>query len=157
MFGISEQHGLPTTLVGLGAVDADAAILRLEGIAQTGLDPRIPGLAFHAVALANGGQALIAAIPKSTVGPHMVIAGGQRRFFSRNSRGKYVMETAELRAAFATTGVLAAVRLELESVVAALLRRSLFRPDTEWIDARWGELINCWPEGDRDALRQALT
>lgn len=157
IYGIEESKGVAAGVLGVGSEDADADILRLANIAEAGLAPRLPGLAFQAVPLARGGHAIIAAVPQSPAAPHMVIFEGQQRFYARNSRGKYPMSVDELRASFTSAGILAAVRLELEETIAALLRRTGFAPNDAWIDSMWGESLHQFPEGERAALRAAFT
>lgn len=117
VYGMEETRGLPVALPGLGSVDPDSAVLRLDSAAAAAIDPRILGLSFRAVPLSAGGHAVVVAIPKSTAAPHMVTFGGQQRFWSRNSAGKYQMSVAELRAAFTSAGLLAAIRLDVEATL----------------------------------------
>src|SRR5881394_1671904 len=44
IYGIKEEAGVPKELCGLGAVNADAEIRRLDSIILSGIEPRLPGL-----------------------------------------------------------------------------------------------------------------
>lgn len=101
LFGIEESNGLPSQITGISTEGVDDAILRLDNLARDGITERIPGLRFAQVVLPEGRAVLVARIPRSWAGPHMVIFGGASRFYSRNSRGKYQMDLIELRRAFA--------------------------------------------------------
>lgn len=96
IFGMSESEGLPVDLAGLDG-DADAAILRMESMARDGIRPPIPGLEFVRVALANGKNAIVAAIPKSWNPPHQVVFQKDYRFYTRGSAGKQHVDVDELR------------------------------------------------------------
>jgi hypothetical protein len=101
IYGMKETAGVPTDLCGVAVSDVDAEILRLESTIRDGIEPRIPGLATHATRLAAGTHAIIIRIPRSWALPHMVKLGGSSRFYSRDSRGKYQLDVAQIRAAFA--------------------------------------------------------
>jgi hypothetical protein len=101
IYGIKEAAGVPTDVSGVVTADVDAEILRLENIIRDGIEPRIPGLATHPVPLRTGAHALVIRIPRSWALPHMVKLGGSSRFVSRDSRGKYQLDVAQIRAAFA--------------------------------------------------------
>jgi hypothetical protein len=48
----------------------------------------------------SGKMILIVRIPRSWNAPHMVTLGKSRRFYSRTSAGKYLMEASEIRSAY---------------------------------------------------------
>lgn len=101
IFGMEEENGVPTRLVGLDLPDPDAAILRLEDIIRSGLAPRIPGLMSRAIPLSTEDRvALVFRIPQSWQSPHMVRFGGRSHFYSRSSAGKYQLDIDEIRSAF---------------------------------------------------------
>lgn len=100
VFGIEEKEGTPTEIVGVGNVDADAEILRLENTIRNGVDPKIPGISTSAVNVASG-VAIVMHIPRSFALPHAVDFKGRWRFYSRHSAGKHPLDVAEVRAAFA--------------------------------------------------------
>lgn len=101
VFGMVEDNLLPVDLPGLADVDWDREIGRLMGWATSGIEPRIPGLAAHAVPLANGTRALVVAIPASDAGPHRIAFNHLHRLYGRNSHGKYILDHHEVRALFA--------------------------------------------------------
>lgn len=100
IFGIHEESGTPVRIAGIDIELVDREKLRMEQLLQTGVEPRIPGIVMHDVALDNGKAILIVHIPGSWAAPHMVKLGGVSKFYSRNSAGKYQLDVAELRAAF---------------------------------------------------------
>ena len=101
VYGIKEKSGVPTGVSGLGNIDSDAEILRLENILRDSVEPRIPGVSLRPVPLSTGTVALIIRIPRSWALPHRVTLQGHGHFYSRNSAGKYRLDVPELRAAFA--------------------------------------------------------
>jgi hypothetical protein len=104
LVGVASENGIANELSGLAANQTDAEILRLDNLLRDGLDPRIPGVAIHPIPLGDGSRvALVIRVPRSWAGPHMVNFRGRTRFYSRNSAGKYPLDTAELRAAFAAS------------------------------------------------------
>ena len=96
VYGMKEERGLPTELVGLAA-DIDQAILRLESMARDGIRPPIPGLEFMRVPLAAGSAAIVAVVPRSWNPPHQVVFQRDYRFYSRGSAGKQHIDVDELR------------------------------------------------------------
>jgi len=111
VYGMKEDQGLPVELPGLVNVDPDAEVLRLDGMAQRGIRPRIPGLSSRPIPLRNGNVAIVTHVPKSWAGPHMVTYNDSQRFYGRNSAGKYQLDIDELRASFNAWGA-AAERIE---------------------------------------------
>jgi hypothetical protein len=106
LYGIREkrENGQPTGVAeradGLGGVNPDSEILRLEAIIRTGSDPRIPGIRTRAIEGFDNGLILLMWIPKSWSSPHMVTYKNHSRFYSRSSNGKYALDVSEIRAAF---------------------------------------------------------
>lgn len=103
--GIDEESGQVSELCGLDPnFDMDGEILRLQQIANTGIEPRIPNLRFRAVNLASSSNSnsnskvLLIYIPRSFIGPHRVKETS--KFHFRNSNGKHEMSVDELRIAF---------------------------------------------------------
>ena len=106
LFGVNEEEGLPTEAPGLACINADAEIQRLDNILRDGLDPRIPGVQMRPVEGFRQGPVLLVRIPRSWASPHMVTFKGSSRFFARNNAGKYQLDVAEIRAAFALSEAL---------------------------------------------------
>jgi len=108
IFGVSDQRdddglptGIPDAIHGLGGANTDAEILRLESICRESIDPRVHGIQMKSIANMKSGAVVLVRVPKSLFGPHRVTYKGSSRFYSRNSAGKYPLDTMELRAAFA--------------------------------------------------------
>lgn len=99
IFGVEQSDGIPTKVSGMKISNVDAEILKLENIIRDGIEPRINVLT-HAVSVKNGNIVLIFRINRSWVGPHRVIFKGHDKFYSRNSAGKYPLDTNELKIAF---------------------------------------------------------
>jgi hypothetical protein len=102
VFGMSEEEGRPTDLVGVEG-DPDSIVLRLEQMARSAIEPRLQGVATRAVPLTTGRIAIVMRIPRSWNGPHMVTFQGMQRFYTRASNGKYPMAIEEIRDAVART------------------------------------------------------
>jgi predicted HTH transcriptional regulator len=100
IYGIEEDQGVATRVIGLVGINPDAEILRLESKIQSSISPRIPNISMLAVPLSSGENVIIIRIPRSWSAPNMVIFKNDSKFFSRNSRGKYQLDVGELRSAF---------------------------------------------------------
>ena len=100
IYGVAEENGIPTAAAGVPEVDTDAEILRLDNMIRTGIDPRVPSVQIKAVAGFSTGPVIILRIPQSWSSPHMVTFKNLSRFFSRTNRGKFQMDTSEIRSAF---------------------------------------------------------
>ncbi|HZV34674.1 MAG TPA: ATP-binding protein [Verrucomicrobiae bacterium] len=98
----------------------------LEQIAITGITPRIPGLRFKTLELPDHRFLLAVRVPKTWVGPHMVVFRQMNRFYSRTPAGRSLLDVGGLRSAFALSESYAekirAFRLER---INALLNRTL--------------------------------
>lgn len=81
-------------------VPLDAEILRLEQILQTNISPRLRGVRFRAIPLQSGGNVLLIRVAKAWAGLHLVKLNDSYRFYSRNSKGKYIMDADEIRSGF---------------------------------------------------------
>lgn len=101
IIGLEAEKGVPTALAPL-SIDADREILRLEQIARSNLQPRIPNLQFKSIALTGGGYVLLIRVPRSYNPPHRIVrqGKGQNRFWARSSAGKYEPNVDELRTLF---------------------------------------------------------
>lgn len=107
LYGIEEQAGLPTKIAGIQLDDVDACKLRLEDMLRAGIDPRLPHVEIHPVALASGHYILILHIQKSWRSPHRVVFQRHGHFYSRSSAGKFQLDVTELRTAFELAGTTA--------------------------------------------------
>lgn len=100
VFGIEEVEGIANKVAGMAASDVDAAILRLENLLRDGIEPRLSGVRMKWVELPANRGGLIVRVPASLASPHRIRFKNSGRFYNRNSRGKYEMDTHELRVAF---------------------------------------------------------
>lgn len=100
-YGIKEKDGAANEAVGITNFDEDAARLQFEQRIPSGIGPRIPGFDMKVVDGFPKGPVLVMRIPKSWMGPHMVIYKGSSKFYSRHSAGKTQMDVGEIRQAFA--------------------------------------------------------
>lgn len=99
LYGVKEDKGLPTAIVGLESSNSDAELNRMENIAMSGIDPRI-SYAMRAIKLSDGKFVIVIRIRQSWIKPHRVVFGGHDKFYGRNSIGKYPLDVEELRAVF---------------------------------------------------------
>lgn len=99
IFGMEENSGIPTSIVGITTDNPDLEIRRFEDIIRSGIEPRV-GVAVHTVKLSDNKIVFIFRINKSWLSPHRVIYKSHDKFYSRNSAGKYPLDTNELRTAF---------------------------------------------------------
>jgi len=101
IFGVSEETSAATAVPGLPNVDADSEIRRIESVIQSGVDPRVPGVDSRKIDMAEGGPVIVVRVPKSWRGPHFVKINDNLRMYGRNSKGKYIFDSTEIRSAFA--------------------------------------------------------
>ena len=106
IYGLEELNGEAHELIGVAGV-ADANILRLEQLANSGIEPRIPGLQIVAVCLDENRSAIVMHIPRSPVLPHMVCLSGKSKFFQRGSNGKHPLDVNGIRVLFERHGSVA--------------------------------------------------
>lgn len=99
VFGVTEEHGLPTNITGVQTGDIDLELRRLESILASGLEPRIRYTA-RVVSCSGGQRVLIIRAERSWWGPHRIIFKGNDKFYGRNAIGKYPLDVNELRVAF---------------------------------------------------------
>ena len=100
VLGVEENGGIATNIVGLGGVDTDAEILRMEQLTRSGLEPPVQSVRMKAVPLESGRHVIIIRVPKSWNPPHRVIAQGVNRFYARHSAGVHEPSIEELRTLF---------------------------------------------------------
>ena len=99
IFGILEENGSPKSIDGLEIESVDEEIRKYENIIRDGIEPRII-FATRAVNVSGKKNIFIFRVNKSWVEPHRVIYEGHDKFYSRNSAGKYALDTNELKSAF---------------------------------------------------------
>lgn len=100
IFGIEESGGAAGALTPIAADGVDAAMLRMESLLKDGVEPRLPGLRLRWIPTGQDGGVIVLRAPASLSGPHRVKFKNWGKFFGRNSRGKFEMDTFELRQAF---------------------------------------------------------
>ncbi len=104
IYGIREKKGkdgatsTPEEIIPLD-VDTDKEGLRLENILRAHIDPRIQGVQIRFLQV-NGGHIGLVRIPKSWHGLHLVKHNDSYRFYSRHSKGKYILDASEIRSGF---------------------------------------------------------
>jgi hypothetical protein len=98
IYGVAEDQGIITDILGLTSPDFDAEIRRLENLIRDGISPRI-NAAFRLVPC-TAGKLLVVRIEKSWIGPHRVTFRGHDKFYGRTSAGKFAMDVSQLRTAF---------------------------------------------------------
>jgi len=105
IFGIIEENGSPKSIDGVEIENVDEEIRRYENIIRDGIEPRII-FATRAINVSGKKFVFVFRVNKSWVGPHRVIYKGHDKFYSRNSAGKYALDTNELKIAFALSQTL---------------------------------------------------
>ncbi|VVG73172.1 hypothetical protein PAP18089_04175 [Pandoraea apista] len=98
IFGVEEVKGVVFGFKPIDLVDRDASLLSLQSALTDLIEPKIPGVRFHAVALPEGGYAVICRTPPSFQAPHRVRKTGV--FYTRTSTGIDPMDITTLRSAF---------------------------------------------------------
>jgi hypothetical protein len=96
----NKTTGRPSEIIGLNMENWDETLLSLDNIIINGIQPRIPGVRLRPVECSSDKRILVVRIPRSWIAPHMVTLGKSRRFYSRTSAGKYLMEASEIRSAY---------------------------------------------------------
>ncbi len=99
VFGITEENGHPKSIDGVEVENVDEEIRKYENIIRDGIEPRIV-FATRSISVSENKFIFIFRINKSWTGPHRVIYKGHDKFYSRNSAGKYPLDTSELKIAF---------------------------------------------------------
>jgi len=103
IYGLEELDGEAHELIGVSG-DADGNIQRLEQMANSGIEPQIPGLHIVAIPLDENRSTMVVRIPRSPVLPHMVSFKGQSKFFQRGSNGKHPLDVNGIRLLFERHG-----------------------------------------------------
>ncbi len=103
IYGISEKSGIPYLLDGIKIENVDSFKLQIENILRDGLEPRVIGYVIKEIEKQTGIYFLIIRVPKSWNSPHRVIYKDNKKFYGRNTSGKYELDIAELRRLFALT------------------------------------------------------
>jgi len=110
VYGMREDRdkGIPQELCGIALANADQWKQRLENLIRDGTTPRIYGMQIgDPIAVGNDRCAVVIRIPHSFNAPHMVVSGGDFRFYYRTNAGKEIMDVAGLRTLFVITDTVA--------------------------------------------------
>jgi len=100
IYGIDAYKGVPKEICGLNKIVPDDEILRISGLVQNCIKPRIPNLQMKALSLEDESSLILIKVPRSWIQPHVVECDGHWRFYSRNSAGKYALDVEELKQIF---------------------------------------------------------
>lgn len=100
VFGVKEDDGVATELVGVSSADLDADISRLEQLLESSFDPPVFGCVVKPVRIQANCDLIVLRVPMGINGPHAVLNGHRTEFFRRLSNRKHPMNVPELREAF---------------------------------------------------------
>jgi hypothetical protein len=103
VYGISEDRnkGIPKELCGIPIANQDKLKQCLENLIRDGTNPRIYGMQIgNPIAVDSDKFAVVIKIPHSFNTPHMVICGGDDRFYYRTNAGRARLEVTGLRTLF---------------------------------------------------------
>lgn len=100
VFGISDKAGQAAGILPIIDESADAATRRLGQCIEAGIEPRISGVKFEAIRLAQGGYVLAVTVPRSFVGPHRVAFAEKNIFYLRSQTHIAQFSYSQLRDAF---------------------------------------------------------
>jgi len=100
IYGMKEEKGIASELCGITLENTDIEIQKLENLIRDGLEPRVYGTQIKPINLNSNRYILIIRIPRSFNPPHMVTIDGHRKFYGRNSSGKYLLNVEDLRILF---------------------------------------------------------
>ena len=98
LIGITAKEGVADALPGVAILNLDAEKLRLENLIGSCVEPRLPRLDLHPIAVGADRYVLLIRVPFSWNGPHRVTK--DNRFYGRTSAGIYPLDVGELRSAF---------------------------------------------------------
>jgi len=98
-YGIDAKNGIPVAIKGVNVSNIDAEVLKFEQVIKDCLEPRIQ-FEIGTLSIKPDVIVMIIRIHKAWNSPHRVIYKAHNKFYSRNSAGKYELDTHELRTAF---------------------------------------------------------
>jgi len=102
IIGVTEKNGIAVKCDGIRLDDIDKTIQQLDSIILAGLEPRI-NYNIVPVPINDSTYVIVIRISRSWNGPHRVVFKDNGKFYSRNSSGKYPLDTFDLRTAFTYT------------------------------------------------------
>jgi len=103
VYGIREDRskGIPKELCGIPIDNLDKLKQCLENLIRDGTNPRIYGMQIgNPIAIVSDRFAVVIKIPRSFNAPHMVICGGDDRFYYRTNTGRERLDVTGLRTLF---------------------------------------------------------
>lgn len=104
IYGMEENNGVASNVVGQEDVVPDKLELGLQGVLRARVVPRLVLRKPRFVALQSGGYALVIYVQRSWTGPHAVVVQSDDRnrfaFYARHTNGNYEMDIEQVRAAF---------------------------------------------------------
>jgi hypothetical protein len=103
IYGISEDRnkGIPKKLCGIAIANQDKLKQCMENLIRDGTNPRIYGMQIgKPIGVDNDRFAVVIKIPHSFNAPHMVICGGDDRFYYRTNAGRARLDVTGLRMLF---------------------------------------------------------
>lgn len=106
LLGVEANDGVPVGLPGIEIDNPDGETLRLEHVLLNGLDPRLPRVDIQPVRIEDKRYVLVVRVARSWIAPHRVTKN--RKFYARNSAGRYELDVGELRTAFTMSETIAA-------------------------------------------------
>lgn len=101
VYGMAEDSDGQASSIAPLVGSPDEEIRRLQDVLLHGVEPRLPGVRFQAVAV-SGGYAVVIRVPQSWVGPHRVASN--RHFFIRDGNRKRQLDVPEIRNLFLRSG-----------------------------------------------------
>ncbi len=111
VYGIREDRskGIPKELCGIPLTNPDQWKQCLENLVRDGATPRIYGMQIgQPIAIVGDRFAVVIKTPRSFNAPHMVICGGDDRFYYRTNTGRERLDVTGLRTLFGMADTVAA-------------------------------------------------
>jgi hypothetical protein len=99
IYGVSEKDSIPKDIIGIEITKIDELSRKIDNLIRDGLQPRITHQ-IKTLPMSENRYVLLLHFEKSWNRPHRVILGGSTAFYARNSKGKYLLDTFELRDMF---------------------------------------------------------
>lgn len=99
VYGIQEEDGCASKIVGIQSLDVDGLIRYFDAVIQSGIEPRVEH-AVKTLQINDDNYIIIIEIKNSWLKPHRVSFKRDYSFVARNSAGKYHMDINEIRKQF---------------------------------------------------------
>jgi schlafen family protein len=150
--GMNEVNGAATTINALSQVAALRESGRMRSWCHDWIRPRVPDLEIESVEAEPGRNLVVARVPKSPLGPHMVTCDHRTHFNRRYQDGNREMTYEEIKAVF--LGDAALVGIEEIRVGMRDLRRSAARERETKTAANPNEFVE--PQDVQDHMERHL-